>query len=74
MHKPESVIENETHKILWHFEMQADHRISARRPILVMINKGKRTFHQVDYVIPADQRAKIKESEKKDKYLDISRK
>ena len=33
-HKPESVLENETHKILWHFEMQTDHLIPARRTLL----------------------------------------
>ena len=32
MHKPKSVLENETHKILWNFEIQTDHLISARRP------------------------------------------
>ena len=31
MHKPESVLENETHEILWDFEIQTDHLISARR-------------------------------------------
>ena len=38
MHKPESVLENETHKILWDFEIQTDHLIPARRPDLVLIN------------------------------------
>ena len=35
MHKPESVLENETHKILWDFEFQTSHLISARKPDLV---------------------------------------
>ena len=30
MHKPESVLENKTHKILWDFEVQTDHLIPAR--------------------------------------------
>ena len=42
MHKPESVIENVMHKILWDFEIQADHLILARRPNLEIINKKKR--------------------------------
>ena len=37
----ESVLENETHKILWDFDIQTDHQISARRPDLVIINKKK---------------------------------
>ena len=32
MHNPESVLENETHKILWDFEIQTDYQISARQP------------------------------------------
>ena len=31
MHKPESFLVNETHKILWDFEIQTDHLISVRR-------------------------------------------
>ena len=38
MHKPELVLEYETHKNLWDFEFQTDHLISARRPDLVLIN------------------------------------
>ena len=72
-HKPESVLENETHKILWDFEIQTDHLITARRPDLVLINKKKRTCHIVDFAVPADHRVKLKEIEKKDKYLDLTR-
>ena len=39
MHKPESVLENETRKILWDLEIQGDHLISDRRPDLVLIKK-----------------------------------
>ena len=39
MHKPESILENETHNILWDFEIKTDHPIPARRPHLVLINK-----------------------------------
>ena len=42
MHKPESVLENETHKIIWDFEIKTDHPILARRPDLVLINTKKR--------------------------------
>ena len=41
MHNPESVLENETHKLLSDFEIQTDHLISARRLDLV-IEKTKR--------------------------------
>ena len=41
MLNPESVLENETHKILWNFETQTDHIISARRSDLTMVNKKR---------------------------------
>ena len=42
MHNLESVRENEIQKILWDFEIQSDHLISARRPDQVMVNKKKK--------------------------------
>ena len=70
MHNPESALENEMHKILWDFEIQTDHLISVRRPDLVI---KKRTCRIVEFAIPADHRVKLKESEKRDKYLDLAR-
>ena len=42
MHNPAPVIENDTHKLLWDFNIQTDHLIPARRPDLMIINKKKR--------------------------------
>ena len=39
MHNPASVLENDTEKQLWDFDLQTDHLISARRPDLIIINK-----------------------------------
>ena len=39
MHNPESVLENETYKLLWDFEIQTDLLISARRPDLIIIKE-----------------------------------
>ncbi len=39
MHKPEFVLESETDKILWDFEIQTDHLIPTKRPDLVIIKK-----------------------------------
>ena len=41
MHNPESVLENETHKLLRDFEIKTDHLIPARQPDLVVIHKEK---------------------------------
>ena len=80
MHNSEPVLENEMHKILWDFEIQTDHLISARRPILVIVNKKKkkkkkkkRTCRIVNFTVPAEYWVKLKESEKRDKYLDLAR-
>ena len=43
MHNPESVQENEMHK-LKDFEIQTDHRILARRSDLVIVNKKKKNL------------------------------
>ena len=42
MYKQEAVLENEILKILWDFEIKADHLIPARRPDLVIINQKKK--------------------------------
>ena len=36
------VLENDTHKLLWDFDIQTDHQISARRPHFIIIKKKKR--------------------------------
>ena len=73
MHNTASVLENDTHKRLWDFDIQMDHLLSARRPDLIVINKKKRTCKIVDFAVPADHRIKLKESEKKGKYLNLAR-
>ena len=79
MHNPAAVIENDSHKLLWDFDIHQDHLISARRPNLIIINnkkkkkKKKRICKIVDFVVPADHKIKLKECGKKDMYLDLSR-
>ena len=38
MHNSESDLNNETYKILWGYEIQTDHLISARRPEMLSVN------------------------------------
>ena len=42
MHNPAPVLESDTHKLLWDFNIQTDHLISARRPDLIIINEKRR--------------------------------
>ena len=73
MHNPAPFLENYTHKLLWDLDIQTDHQILTRRPDLIIINKKKRFCKIVDFTVPADHRIKLKEREKKDKYLDLAK-
>ena len=42
MHNPAPVLENDSHKLLWDFDIQTDRLIPARRPDLRIINKKKK--------------------------------
>ena len=37
------------------------------------VNKWRKTCRIIDFAVPADLRVKLKESEKRDKYLDLAR-
>ena len=73
MHNPASVPENDTHKILRDLTYKTDHLISDWRLDLTIINKKERTCKIVDFLVLADHRIKLKEREKKDKNLDLTR-
>ena len=72
-HNTPPVLENDSHKLQWHFNIQTNHLILARRPGLIIINKRKRICKIVDFVFPVDHIINLKESEKNDKYLDLVR-
>ena len=73
MHNPKPVLENNTHKLLWDFHIHTEHLFTARRPDLIIISKKKRTGKIVNFDVPADHRIKLKDCEKKDKYLSLVR-
>ena len=62
MHSLESVLENETHEVLWDFEIQTGHQITVKIPELIIVNKIiiERTCWIVDLTILADHWVKIK--------------
>ena len=72
MHNPAAVLENDTHKLLWGFDIQKDHLISNKRSDFILIKKKKTICKIVDIAVPAGHRIKLKECEKKDKFLDVS--
>ena len=74
MHNPASVLENDIQKLLWDLGIHMDHLNSARRRELIIINKKKKRISKiVDFAVSSDHRIKLKECEKKDKYLDLAR-
>ena len=75
MHNPAPFLENARHKLLWDFNIQTYHLIPTSRPDLIIINnkKKKRTCKIVDLPVPADHRIRLKECEKRDKYLDLAK-
>ena len=51
MHNRAPVLENDTHKLLWDFNITTDHLIPAKRPDLIIINKRKRICKIVDFAV-----------------------
>ena len=70
MHNPAPVLENNTHK-LWH--THGSPNIGQKTRPNNYQQKKKRTRKIIDFAVPDDHRIKLKECEKKDKYLDLAR-
>ena len=56
IYNSENVMENETYKLLWDFEIQTDHLISARRPDPLK----KKNFQNCGLSCPSGPQSKIK--------------
>ena len=66
-------MENKMHKILWDFAIQTDNPMSNRRPDLVIVYKKKENLPNSGFVVLADHRVKLKESENREKHLELAR-
>ena len=75
MHKPETLLENDSHNILWDFEIQTDDLILTRRPDHVTVDERekKKTCWIVNFAVLADYRVKTKDIKKRDKCLYLDR-
>ena len=71
LHKPVPITEIREVKVLWDFEIRTDHRLPARRPDIVVLDKETRTVQTIDVAVPADGNIKKKELEKMQKYKDL---
>ena len=72
-HIPDSVVENDSVKLLWDINIQCDNVIEARRPDIVVIDKKEKVCIIVDIAVPADRMVEEKEQEKVEKYKDLKR-
>ena len=73
MHNPAPVQENNTDKLLWDFDIHRSPNFDQKtRPNNNQKKKKKRTCKIVDFAVSPYHRIKLKECEKKDKYLDIA--
>ena len=59
MHNPTYILENDTHKLLWDFDIKTDHLISTRRIDLIRINK-KRNLQNYGLCYPGWLQSTIK--------------
>ena len=73
MHNQAPLLEKDTNKLLLDIDTYTDHIISTRKPDLIIIIKKRRICKIVHLAVPADHILKLKECEKKDKYLDLAR-
>ena len=73
MHIPASVLENDKHKLLWDLDIQTESPNHGQNSRPYNDQQKKRTCEIVEFAVSADHRIKLKEYEKKDKYLDLAR-
>ena len=64
MHYKESVLGNEMHELIWDFEIQTDHLISARRSNIIITNK-KEHLQNCGFCCPGWLQNKIEKSKRK---------
>ena len=65
MHNLAPVLENDSHKLLWGFNIQTDHLIPARRPDLIIINKKKENLQNSRLCCPGRPQDKTERMWKK---------
>ena len=71
MYNPTPVLENDAHNPLWH--THGSPNLGQKTRPYNNQKKKKKICKFVDFAVQADHRIKLKECEKKDKYLDLAR-
>ena len=63
-HEPETVVKNDSWKILWDVTIQTNHVIEARRSDMVITDKTKYEYKIIDFACPLDSRIEEREKDK----------
>ena len=73
LQNPQTVSENNNHKLIWDMNIQCDNIIVERRPDIVVVKKMEKTAIVKDVAIPGVKRIIDKEKEKIEKYQNLKR-
>ena len=71
MYQSEAVTEIDEVKVLWNCEIRTDRTITARRPDIVIADKGNKTATIIDPAFTSDNNIKIQERDKIERYQDF---
>ena len=69
LHQPEAVLDNSDYKLLYDFNIFTDHKITAQRPDLVLMDKQLQCTKLIDVACVMDRHVVEKHREKIEKYL-----
>ena len=69
LHQPEAVLDNSDYKLLYDFNIFIDHKITARRPDLVLMDKQLKCTKLIVVAYVMDRHVAEKHREKIEKYL-----
>ncbi|KAL1446706.1 hypothetical protein WDU94_005608 [Cyamophila willieti] len=71
-YKPESILENENHKLYWNRTIHTDKTVAHNRPDITLICKKEQITYLIDIAIPGDSNVEAKEQEKITKYIPLA--
>ena len=71
-YKPDKVLEDESFKLLWDFQVNTDRTVIASKPGIILQDKMTNKMCIIDIAIPADANIVKKRIMKIDKYIDLS--
>ena len=53
-HEPAQVVQNNSTKILWNFQIQTDHEVINKKPDVIVVDKINKTANLIEIAVPND--------------------